>query len=153
MEVANLIRDGKLKARKEGGKGGRSPRASLSSKWVKAKPRPAAGRAAPPPKRLRRSPGRRLPPPRRPPPAPGAAGSGRRAHPGPSGRARGGDLLDRRVFSHDLPDREGCGRVVENRRGSRVQAESGEVARVGAQLAGAGHPAARPQHGKQRLGP
>ncbi len=44
VEVANLIRDGKLKARKEGGKWA-IPESQLSSKWVKAKPKPAAGRA------------------------------------------------------------------------------------------------------------
>jgi hypothetical protein len=44
VEVANLIRDGKLKARKEGGKWA-IPESQLSSKWVKAKPKPVAGRA------------------------------------------------------------------------------------------------------------
>jgi hypothetical protein len=44
VEVANLIRDGKLKARKEGGKWA-IPESQLSSKWVKAKPKPAGGRA------------------------------------------------------------------------------------------------------------
>ena len=61
VEVANLIRDGKLKARKEGGKWA-IPESQLSSKWVKAKPKPAAGRAsaaakAPAPKPRAKAPG------------------------------------------------------------------------------------------------
>ena len=43
-EVADLIRDGKIKARKEGGKW-MIPQSQLSSKWVKAKAKPAAPKA------------------------------------------------------------------------------------------------------------
>lgn len=43
-EVAELIRDGKIKARKEGGKWA-IPQSQLSSKWVKAKAKPAASKS------------------------------------------------------------------------------------------------------------
>ncbi|MCK7471225.1 MAG: helix-turn-helix domain-containing protein [Desulfomicrobium escambiense] len=43
-EVAELIRDGKIKARKEGGKW-MIPQSQLSSKWVKARAKPAAPKA------------------------------------------------------------------------------------------------------------
>lgn len=44
-EVAALIRDGKIKARKEGGKWA-IPQSQLSSKWVRAKAKPAAPKAS-----------------------------------------------------------------------------------------------------------
>ena len=78
VEVANLIRDGKLKARKEGGKWA-IPESQLSSKWVKAKPKPVAGRArsaakAPAPKPRAKAPAAKAAAPRpQAPPAPAAA--------------------------------------------------------------------------------
>ena len=46
-EVAELIRDGKIKARKEGGKWA-IPQSQLSSKWVKARAKPAAPKTGAP---------------------------------------------------------------------------------------------------------
>ena len=73
-EVAELIRDGKIKARKEGGKWA-IPQSQLSSKWVKAGAKPAAPKAKVP------KPGAKAPAPKAdapraqapPTPAPAAA--------------------------------------------------------------------------------
>jgi excisionase family DNA binding protein len=81
-EVADLVREGKLRARKQGGKWV-IPQSQLSSKWVKTKPKPAVGRRAGPaakaraPQPRRKAPGPRpqaplAPAPAETPPAPPA---------------------------------------------------------------------------------
>jgi len=73
-EVAELIRDGKIKARKESGKWA-IPQSQLSSKWVKARAKPAAPRAgAPKPSAKAPAPKAAAPRAQAPPaPAPAAA--------------------------------------------------------------------------------